>query len=175
MGESLAGQSTVHHPDRQLVADQHDVAVVNRRPGVFDGCEHPIGDPLERFTPARTKRVDQVGPVAGLAECPAGATHRAALKVVGRLDDALIGVDRKPEARGNRLRRFLHALQGGGDEAADRAPALLQVEGCGFSHFHAKIGESIVRQASIKHAFGIEHFSVTDKMHLASYHGIQST
>src|SRR5690606_14718496 len=60
--QPLACDRAMHHPDRQLVAHEHDFPDFGRSPRVFDDGEHARGDAHKGLTPARSHRVNDPRP-----------------------------------------------------------------------------------------------------------------
>ena len=90
MCQRLVGHGSLHHPDGQLVGDDHDVTAVDRIHRIAHRRQHSLGDVAVGLAPRRSKRVDQELPQVGAGQkCPTTAQVQPA-EFVPRFDHSFV-------------------------------------------------------------------------------------
>ena len=168
MAGGQARDREVGDPDRQLVADDDDVAGRRSGPGIRHRLLHALDDLRVRLAPA-----GDLGPARGAASSSGfseRAAHALALEDVRRLDDALVDHRLDAEQLGERLRRLARALQRRGDESADRAAEAVHVLRRLPRHPAAVGAQPVAREPPVEHAAGVVDLSVAHEMKAVGGH-----
>ena len=116
MCQRLVRHGSLHHPNGQLVGDNHDIPAVDRIHRIAHRGQHSLGDVAIRLAPRRAKRVHQELPQIGTGQkCPTTAQVQSA-EFVPRFDDTIIDNRGQPRGFLPRLCRFPRALQRAHDD-----------------------------------------------------------
>src|SRR5436189_2709441 len=121
--ESPAFDRAPGHPDRQLMADQHDFVSRGFVAGIRNGRVHPPRDFGVWLTPRGTERVAQLHPMTGPQQRTVTDTEGQPFKDVPWLDQSLIRLDRQVELRRNDLGSLDGTVQWGRAHEHDIATA----------------------------------------------------
>lgn len=161
MGQRNTRDTSVQNPDCHLVGDQHDLASLDRLPGILSESHHPLRNLTIGLTPTRCERIAQRHPNRGLREQPR-CGEPGALKKVEALIEALINLYRQTQFVCERRRRFLSSLQRAGVNLGDRP--CRQSTGASSGHLLATVAEPIALKSAIQNALGVMNFAMPDEV-----------
>ena len=171
MLQHAALNSQASNPNRQLVRHNNRLrtltaALVGGTRRILNSRRHTTHLIQVRLTPGGARRVVQLRPVTRVLQ-QLLRVHVQTLKVVIRLDDALIRLRGQTQQLLNRGGRLTGALQRRADQVHEAGAALStrrELLGAQTHHLLALIRQAVTGQTTVHDTLGVVHLAVTHEV-----------